>query len=127
MYKLVRDNIPEILKEKNETEMNAMPVDYAQICNGEFYIKMLNAKLVEECNEYLASLDDLTKDSVEELVDVLTVIKALATVKLGSGERLEELYEKKLKEKGGFEKRYIMFFPDQMPVVNREEGTDATN
>ena len=101
MYKLVRDNVPELVNSQDG------PVaDFAEIKNDEFYLKALNTKLVEECNEYLAS------GSVEELVDVMTVIKYLIKAKT-TEEEFQKMYDSKLKVRGGFDKRYLMLFPDQ--------------
>jgi predicted house-cleaning noncanonical NTP pyrophosphatase (MazG superfamily) len=72
---------------------------------------LLQDKLIEEVNEYLATGDVL------ELVDIITVIKYIADV---AKVDLKELYEEKLKTKGGFEKRFIAFFPDPQPEVEQQ-------
>lgn len=98
MFKLIRDNIPELMAKEGQT------LNYAAAQNEELYIGLLKGKLIEEVNEYLAS-----GDSLEELVDIKTVLDCLI------GDRVEEfrhVYDEKLKEHGGFEKRYIGFFPD---------------
>lgn len=98
MFKLIRDNIPELVAKEGQM------LNYAVAQNNEFYIGLLRGKLIEEVNEYLAS-----GDSIEELVDIKTVLDCLI------GDRADEfqhIYDEKLKEHGGFEKRYIGFFPD---------------
>lgn len=98
MFKLIRDNIPELMAKEGQT------LNYAVAQNDEFYVGLLRGKLIEEVNEYLAS-----GNSIEELVDIKTVLDCLI------GDREEEfqrVYDEKLKEHGGFEKRYIGFFPD---------------
>lgn len=98
MFKLIRDNIPELMVKEGQT------LNYAVAQNEELYIGLLRGKLIEEVNEYLA-----VGDSIEELVDIKTVLDYLI------GDRVEEfqrVYDEKLKEHGGFEKRYIGFFSD---------------
>lgn len=98
MFKLVRDNIPEIMAEQG------MQLNYAAAQNDEFFKALLRGKLVEEVNEYLAS-----RDNLEELVDVKTVIDYLIADRQ---EEFNQIYEQKLKLRGGFDKKYIGFFPD---------------
>lgn len=98
MFKLIRDNIPELMR------VEGQPLNFAVAQNDEFYAGLLKGKLIEEVNEYLSS-----GDSIEELVDIKTVLDCLI------GDRVDEfqrVYDEKLKEHGGFEKRYIGFFPD---------------
>lgn len=98
MFKLIRDNIPELMAKEGQA------LNYAVAQNDEFYVGLLRGKLIEEVNEYLSS-----GDSIEELVDIKTVLDCLI------GDRVEEfqrIYDEKLKEHGGFEKRYIGFFSD---------------
>jgi predicted house-cleaning noncanonical NTP pyrophosphatase (MazG superfamily) len=105
MYKLIRDLIPNIIQQTEGV------CNYAEVKNDEFYYALLQNKLIEEVNEYLATGDML------ELVDVITVIKYIADV---AKVDLKELYEEKLKTKGGFEKRFIAFFPDPQPEVEQQ-------
>ena len=109
MFKLIRDNIPELV----QTEGKQLNVAAAQ--NDEFFLALLRGKLIEEVNEYLSS-----ENSIEELVDIKTVLDYLI------GNRQEEfnlIYETKLKEYGGFEKRYIGFFPDPSPEAAANANT----
>lgn len=105
MYKLVRDLIPNIIQQTEGV------CNYAEVKNDEFYYALLQNKLIEEVNEYLATGDML------ELVDIITVIKYLADV---AKVNLKDLYEEKLKTKGGFDKKYIVFFPDPQPEVEQQ-------
>jgi predicted house-cleaning noncanonical NTP pyrophosphatase (MazG superfamily) len=98
MFKLIRDNIPTLVQQGGGA------INYAAAQNEEFFRMLLKGKLVEDVNEYLAS-----ENNLEELVDIKTIIDYLI------GDRLEEfqyMYEQKLAEHGGFENRYIGFFPD---------------
>lgn len=102
MFKLIRDNIPTLMQNEG------MHINYAAAQDNEFFYTLLRAKLIEEVNEYLSS-----NNSLEELADVKLVIEYLV------GEReaeFQKLYDQKLTEMGGFEKKYIGFFAD--PVEN---------
>ena len=66
--KLVRDNIPKIIEEKNETPI-------IRILNDAEYKEALEKKLYEEYKEVLEASES---DRVEELADMLEVIKSLA-------------------------------------------------
>ena len=105
MYKLIRDLIPELIQQTERI------CNYAEVKNDEFYYALLQDKLIEEVNEYLAT------GEITELVDVITVIKYIADV---AKVDLKELYEEKLKTNGGFEKRLIAFFPDPQPEVEQQ-------
>ncbi len=93
--KLVRDNIPELIKEQKE-----IPV--TKILKDRDYWQALKNKLQEEVTEF-------NKDeTLEELVDILEVIYALTKVKGYSLCALEECREKKAQEKGTFVKRIYL-------------------
>lgn len=105
MYKLIRDLIPNIIQQAEGV------CNYAEVKNDEFYYALLQDKLIEEVNEYLAT------GEITELVDIITVIKYIADV---AKVDLKELYEEKLKTNGGFDKRLIAFFPDPQPEVEQQ-------
>jgi predicted house-cleaning noncanonical NTP pyrophosphatase (MazG superfamily) len=111
MFKLIRDNIPEAMAEKG------MQLNYASAQNDEFFKALLRGKLVEEVNEYLAS-----KDNLEELVDIKTVIDYLIADRQ---EEFKQIYEQKLKLRGGFDKKYIGFFPDALTEGNTQAETEV--
>jgi predicted house-cleaning noncanonical NTP pyrophosphatase (MazG superfamily) len=111
MFKLIRDNIPAILTNEGGH------LNYAAAQGEDFFKSLLKGKLIEEVNEYLAS-----GDSLEELVDIKTVLDYLI------GERFPEfnqLFEQKFKEHGGFENRFIGFFPD-LPAENTRNVNTQT-
>lgn len=93
--KLVRDRIPEIIKAsgKNcETE----------ILSDEEYLKMIDAKLDEELAEY-------HKDqNIEELADLLEVIRAAAIAHGYTLEELEAVRADKFEKRGGFRKKILL-------------------
>ncbi|MCK9470308.1 MAG: nucleoside triphosphate pyrophosphohydrolase [Bacilli bacterium] len=114
MHKLIRDNVPQIMKEANQI------CDYASIENIELYIFALKEKLVEEVNEFLQ------KSSLTELVDVQTVINALVKASVGE-EKFKEEYDKRLEVAGGFDKKYIMFYNPQVEQETPEEEVNTNN
>lgn len=68
--KLVRDKIPDIIEEKGE-------IPIVKILEKEEYKKELERKLYEEYKEVLDAKSD---DRIEELADMLEVIRALANL-----------------------------------------------
>lgn len=93
--KLVRDNIPEIIK-KNGGEPKT------RILGNEEYKKMLDEKLLEEVNEYLKD------NNIEEIADIYEVIKAILKYKKSTFEDVEKTaLEKKIK-RGAFEEKIFL-------------------
>ncbi len=92
--KLVRDKIPEQLREKGISYENE------RIASEEEYKEELIKKVDEESREFLAD------KSVEELADLLEVIRALE--KLPEYANLEQVRQAKYDDKGGFTKRIIL-------------------
>lgn len=115
MFKLIRDNIPELAK-KNGTVLN-----YATAENEELYIALLKNKFAEEASEFLSS------GVITELADVLTVLKALVKAAGISEEDFDKIYQEKLSANGGFEKRYIGFFPDEQPQQSVNASQEEHN
>jgi predicted house-cleaning noncanonical NTP pyrophosphatase (MazG superfamily) len=93
--KLVRDKIPEIITSKGESCVT-------EILDDKTYIEMLEKKLDEELAEY-------HKDkTVEELVDLIEVIYAIAATKGLSTYDLEMLRFSKRVERGGFDEKILL-------------------
>lgn len=93
--KLVRDKIPEIIEAQGKS-------CEVEIASKEEMGELLEKKLLEEVNEYLAD------KNLEELADVMEVLFGLAK-QLGYTE--EELMEKrmrKLEERGGFKQGIVL-------------------
>ncbi len=94
-HKLVRDRIPEIIEKDGKaclwTELQ--PDDY---------LSMLDKKLNEELAEYQES------KSMEELADLLEVIRAVATARGSSMEEVEAIRKDKAAKRGGFEKKILL-------------------
>ena len=97
--KLVRDNIPSIIKKDNE-----IPV--TRILNVDDYRIELYKKLKEECTEVITSVD--TNEILEELADVLEVLKSIAELENKKIDDIVKLAEQKRIKRGGFEKRIFL-------------------
>ncbi len=93
--KLVRDLIPDIIEESgNECRTRILS-------DGE-YLKMLDFKLDEELAEY-------HKDqNIEELADLLELIRAAAIARGYTIDELETTRAEKAKKRGGFEKKIFL-------------------
>lgn len=93
--KLVRDRIPEIIESSGKTCST-------EILSPEDYLRMIDAKLDEELAEY-------HKDqNIEELADLLEVIRAAAIARGYTIEELERVRAEKAAKRGGFEKRILL-------------------
>lgn len=93
--KLVRDNIPEIIKGNGQTP-------YISVLDNEQYNAELKKKLCEETQEFLDS------EEIEELADIIEVVEALANVKGSSLENVLEIKEQKAAKNGKFKKRLFL-------------------
>ncbi len=93
--KLVRDKIPERIKNKGEK------VAYHIADNKEYWEK-LKEKLSEEVKEFLAD------ENIEEIADIEEVIDAICEYKKFDKKNLESIKDKKVKERGAFKKRIIL-------------------
>jgi predicted house-cleaning noncanonical NTP pyrophosphatase (MazG superfamily) len=93
--KLVRDNIPEIIKKSG-----AKPLTHIA-SNEEYYSKLID-KLQEEVDEFKKD------DNPEEIADILEVIDAIIDYKKIKRTDLNKIKNKKAKERGKFKKRIIL-------------------
>ena len=93
--KLIRDRIPEIIKESGKTCIT-------EVISDEEYLKMIDAKLDEELAEYHRD------QNIEELADLLEVIRAAAIARGYSIEELEKVRAEKAAKRGGFEKKLLL-------------------
>ncbi|MBL0385915.1 nucleoside triphosphate pyrophosphohydrolase [Tumebacillus sp. ITR2] len=93
--KLIRDLIPVIIEQTGRTPSG-------RILGEEEFQQELRIKLQEEVHEYLED------QNVEELADIMEVLFALAKVHGASEEQLLQIRQKKLEERGGFEKRIFL-------------------
>ena len=93
--KLVRDRIPEIIEASGKNCV-------VETLSEERYLEMLDAKLDEELAEY-------HKDqNIEELADLLEVIRTATIARGYTLEELEVVRAKKAEKRGGFEKKILL-------------------
>jgi len=93
--KLVRDKIPQIIEGSGKTAV-------VETLDSEAYKKLLDAKLEEELQEYLAS------DTVEELADLVEVVYAILKYKDVDLDTFENIRLIKAAERGAFDKRILL-------------------
>lgn len=93
--KLIRDKIPEIIKESGKKCT-------VEIMDNDTYIKYLDAKLNEELAEYQVD------KSLEELADLLEVMYSVVIARGYSVEKLEKVRKEKADKRGGFKKRLLL-------------------
>lgn len=98
MEKLVRDKIPEVIRQQNRRPAvrRAAPSELRTF---------LAAKLIEEANEFAASC------ALEELADVAEVVASLLRVHGWSDAQLASLRDRKRNERGGFDAGLILELP----------------
>lgn len=94
-HKLVRDRIPEIIAANGQHCKT-------EILSDEEYIRMLDAKLDEELAEYHAD------PNLEELADLLEVLRAAAVARGYTLAQLESVRAAKAEARGGFERRILL-------------------
>lgn len=93
--KLVRDNIPDIIKlQGNIAETKTLSEDE--------YIIYLNKKLKEEVNEYLEN------NRIEELCDILEVVEAISKAMKFSDEDIKAVKEEKVQKNGAFKNKILL-------------------
>ena len=93
--KLVRDLIPEVIKKSGKE----CEIEVAQVQERR---ELLEAKLMEQVNEYLED------KNLEELADIMEVLFGLAHNLGYTEEDLLNKREEKLKERGGFKEGIVL-------------------
>ncbi len=93
--KLVRDKIPEYIKNKGEG-----PITH--IAGDSEYWEKLKEKLLEEVAEFN------NDESIGELADILEVIEAISAYKKFDRNEIENVKNKKAEERGKFKDRIIL-------------------
>lgn len=93
--KLVRDKIPEIIRQK-------CGVPIVHIADEKEYWEKLKEKLLEEFEEFKKD------ENAEELADMLEVLDAVADFKNFNMEEVRRIKEKKAEERGKFKNRIIL-------------------
>ncbi|MDD6878696.1 MAG: nucleoside triphosphate pyrophosphohydrolase [bacterium] len=97
--KLVRDKIPNII-------MNNGEVPITKILSNEEYKKELYSKLLEESEEVISA--EKEDNIIEELADVLEVIKAIAELNEKTLADVNKACNEKRLNKGGFKSRVFL-------------------
>lgn len=96
--KLVRDNIPNIIKSKGETPVT-------RILDDMEYKNELEKKLYEEYKEVIEANGD---DRVEELADMIEVISALAKLENKDLSEVITISTKKSEKRGAFNDKIFL-------------------
>lgn len=98
--KLVRDKIPEIIKNNGDEPKT-------RILSDEEYLSELNKKLQEEMKEYLESGD------IEELADLEEVLRAILDAKNVAHEDFEKIRLEKVNKRGAFKNKIFLESTDK--------------
>ena len=93
--KLIRDKIPEIIKDSGKTPIVEKAI-------GEELLELLNTKLMEELEEYNSS------GKIEELADLVEVIYGILKHKGTSLEEFESIRQEKKFKRGAFDKGLVL-------------------
>ena len=96
--KLVRDKIPQIIEANGETPI-------VRVLDDTEYKKELEKKLYEEYQEVLNATG---KDRVEELADMLEVLRYLAKLENASLEEIITIADEKASKRGAFEDKIFL-------------------
>ena len=97
--KLVRDNIPDIILNNNQTSTT-------RTLNNEEYLHYLKLKLIEEANE--ANNSSSKEELTNEIADVLEVIESLLKASDISYDDVVKIKEEKAKTNGKFDKKILL-------------------
>ena len=93
--KLVRDRIPEIIEASGKSCS-------VEVLGDDEYLRAIDAKLDEELAEYHR------EQNIEELADLMEVIRAAAVARGYTVEELERVRAEKTAKRGGFEKKLFL-------------------
>lgn len=102
--KLVRDKIPQIIEANGK-------MFRTRHLSAEEYRSELQMKLREEAEEYFQAKN--SQEALEEMADMLEVIRALAGVHGLDWEQLEAIRVKKAEARGGFKDRVYLIDVDE--------------
>lgn len=96
--KLVRDNIPDIIRANGETPVT-------RILDDKEYKKALEEKLYEEYEEVISSEGS---ERCEELADLIEVIRSLAKLENRTLEDITTMADEKKAKCGGFDEKVFL-------------------
>ena len=97
--KLVRDNIPKIIKKSNKTPITRKATD-------EEFIEKLKEKVLEEANELMKATNQ--GHELEEIIDIMEAINAYFKHKDIKAKDIERARKLKIRHNGAFKKRVIL-------------------
>jgi predicted house-cleaning noncanonical NTP pyrophosphatase (MazG superfamily) len=97
--KLVRDRIPGIIKGSGKKFST-------RILENDEFIAELKNKTYEELNEYVNAKND--NDAIEELADLLELIKTLSEYHGASLEMVEQIRKEKVEKRGTFKEKIFL-------------------
>ncbi|MDB5179299.1 MAG: phosphoribosyl-ATP pyrophosphohydrolase [Patescibacteria group bacterium] len=99
--KLVRDKIPQLVKEDKGKEAAIRPLtDDAE------FLQYLLKKVAEEADELARAMTD--SNIQEEITDVYEIIEAIIRLRGFSSDEIKSIQEAKRAKRGGFEQRLLM-------------------
>lgn len=98
--KLVRDNIPDIIRANGHRCTTATLSD-------ESFVELLDMKLYEEVAEYQ------TDKSQEELADILEIMMTIAETRGYNWEDILTIQQEKRKIRGGFAKKIVLLSTEE--------------
>lgn len=93
--KLVHDRIPEVIESDGKTCITEILPDVQ-------YLEMLDAKLSEELAEYQED------KSLEELADLLEVVRAVIKARGWTWEQLEQVRQENAAHRGSFDRKILL-------------------
>ncbi len=93
--KLIRDRIPEIIEASGKSCV-------VETLSDDDYLRAIDVKLDEELAEYHE------EQNIEELADLMEVIRAAAVARGYTVEELERVRAEKAAKRGGFEKKLFL-------------------
>ena len=105
--KIVRDNVPEIIKEKHEKAI----VKYRVITDKKELIKALCNKLIEEVNELAEASDEIDSEYMSELCDVHDILNEIDSISIDNAEDARKLHavrRDKVGKRGKFENHIFL-------------------
>ena len=102
--KMVRDKIPHIITSSGKECRT-------RILDPEEYKQELRTKLREESDEYVSAAND--QEALEELADILEVIRAMAEVHGANAAQLDKLRADKAEACGGIQERVYLIDVDE--------------
>lgn len=101
--KLVRDNIPDIIARNGE-------IPHTRVLDKKEYKYHLEKKLYEEYNEVLNAKEE---DRLEELADMVEVIKCLANLEGKTFDDVLQIAKEKEEKRGSFKNRIYLESVDE--------------